>query len=68
VVKDGKKLSELDHLNQTARQMLDPLAWWAGALKRARETTFRQAAWLAFSNKASGKLLKMAIQNEHPTR
>ena len=44
VVKDGKKLSELDHLNQTARQMLDQLAWWAGALKRARETTMRQAA------------------------
>lgn len=44
VVKDGKKLSELDHLNQTARQMLDQLAWWAGALKRARETTLRQAA------------------------
>ena len=44
VVKDGKKLSELDHLNQTARQMLDQLAWWAGALKRAREKTLRQAA------------------------
>ena len=44
VVKDGKKLGELDHLNQTARQMLDQLAWWAGALKTARETTLRQAA------------------------
>ena len=43
VIKDGKKLSDLDYLNQTARQMLD-LAWWAGALKRARETTLRQAA------------------------
>src|ERR1700730_18181274 len=44
VIKDGKSLSELEHLNQTARQMLDQLAWWAGALKRARETTLRQAA------------------------
>ena len=44
VVKDGKKLSELDHLNQTARQMLDQLAWWTAALKAAREESLRQAA------------------------
>src|SRR6478752_9105143 len=44
VVKDGKKLSELDHLNQTARQMLDQLAWWTAALKAAREDSLRQAA------------------------
>lgn len=44
VVKDGKKLSELDHLNQAARQMLDQLAWWTAALKAAREESLRQAA------------------------
>jgi len=44
VVKDGMKLSELDHLNQTARQMLDQLAWWTAALKAAREESLRQAA------------------------
>lgn len=37
VLKEGKKLSDLDHLNQGARQMLDQLAWWTVALKAARD-------------------------------
>jgi NAD(P)H-dependent FMN reductase len=28
VIKDGKPLSKLEHLNQAARQMLDQMAWW----------------------------------------
>ena len=44
VIKDGKPLSELEHLNQAARQMLDQLAWWTAALKAAREKSLRQAA------------------------
>jgi NAD(P)H-dependent FMN reductase len=44
VVKDGKQLSELDHLNQAAGQMLDQLVWWSAALKAAREKSLRQAA------------------------
>ena len=44
VIKDGKPLSELEHLNQAARQMLDQLAWWTAALKAAREKGLRQAA------------------------
>src|ERR1700754_612792 len=35
VIKDGKPLSELDHLNESAGQMLDQLAWWTAALKTA---------------------------------
>jgi hypothetical protein len=45
VIKDGKPLSELEHLNQAARQMLDQLAWWTAALKAAREKGLRQAAY-----------------------
>jgi hypothetical protein len=37
VIKDGKPLSELEHLNQATRQMLDQLAWWTAALKAARD-------------------------------
>ena len=44
VIKDGKPLIELEHLNQAARQMLDQLAWWTAALKAAREKSLRQAA------------------------
>jgi NAD(P)H-dependent FMN reductase len=40
VIKDGKPLSELEHLNQAARQMLDQMAWWTAALKAAREKSF----------------------------
>jgi hypothetical protein len=37
VIKDSKPLSELEHLNQAARQMLDQLAWWtAPSNRRAR--------------------------------
>ena len=42
VIKDGKPLGELEHLNQAARQMLDQLAWWTAALKAAREESSRQ--------------------------
>ena len=31
------KLEELDHLNQSARQVLDQLVWWTKALKVARD-------------------------------
>jgi NAD(P)H-dependent FMN reductase len=44
VVKDGKKLADLPHLNQAGKDMLDQLAWWTGALKAAREDAVRQAA------------------------
>ena len=44
VVKDGKKLGDLPHLNQAGKDMLDQLAWWTGALKAAREDTVQKAA------------------------
>jgi NAD(P)H-dependent FMN reductase len=44
VIKGGKRLSELEHLNQGAQQMLDQLAWWTAALKAAREESSRPAA------------------------
>ena len=44
VIKGGKRLSELEHLNQAAQQMLDQLAWWTDALKAAREKSLRPAA------------------------
>jgi NAD(P)H-dependent FMN reductase len=44
VTKDGKPLGELEHLNQAARQMLDPLAWWTVALKAAREKSLRRTS------------------------
>ena len=37
-VRDGsRKLEEFEHLNFAARNLLDELAWWATALKTARE-------------------------------
>jgi NAD(P)H-dependent FMN reductase len=33
---DGKKLSELAHLNKSATDMLDQLVWWTRALSAAR--------------------------------
>lgn len=33
----GKRLEEFDHLNFAAKTLLDELAWWAKALKIARE-------------------------------
>jgi NAD(P)H-dependent FMN reductase len=36
-LKDGKNLKEITHLQQGVRDMLDQLAWWAAALKSARQ-------------------------------
>jgi NAD(P)H-dependent FMN reductase len=44
VAKEGKKLSDFDVLQQNAKDMLDQLSWWTGALKEAREKTERKAA------------------------
>jgi NAD(P)H-dependent FMN reductase len=44
VVQEGKKLSDFDFLNQSAEDMLDQLAWWAGALKTARDNALSKAA------------------------
>ncbi len=37
VLKEGKKLSDFDFLNQNAKDMLDQLIWWTNALKAARD-------------------------------
>mgnify|MGYP000893501954 CR=1 FL=1 len=39
----GKNLAEIEHLNQSARAMLDDLAWWAKVLKAARAADALQA-------------------------
>jgi NAD(P)H-dependent FMN reductase len=44
VVKEGKKLGDLPHLNQAGKDMLDQLAWWTGALKAARDSAVQKAA------------------------
>lgn len=44
VVKEGKKLSDFDFLNQNAKDMLDQLIWWTNALKAAREKAELRAA------------------------
>jgi NAD(P)H-dependent FMN reductase len=36
-VRNGKKLSDFDFLNDDAQELLDQLAWWAEALRAARE-------------------------------
>ena len=36
-LKDGKELKEITYLQQGVRDMLDQLAWWAQALKTARQ-------------------------------
>lgn len=36
-VLEGTPLSEMDHLNKAAADMLDQLVWWTRALKAARE-------------------------------
>jgi NAD(P)H-dependent FMN reductase len=36
-LKDGKDLKEITYLQQGVRDMLDQLAWWAAALKTARQ-------------------------------
>ena len=38
VLQQGKKLEEFEHLNQSAQQTLDELAWWTKALKAARDS------------------------------
>lgn len=37
VLKDGKDIAGIPHLQQNAADLLDQLAWWAKALKAARE-------------------------------
>ena len=44
VLKEGKKLRDFDFLNQSAKHVLDQLAWWTKALKAAREKTEDRAA------------------------
>jgi NAD(P)H-dependent FMN reductase len=44
VLKEGKKLSDFDQLNERASGMLDQLAWWTNALKSAREKGENRAA------------------------
>jgi NAD(P)H-dependent FMN reductase len=44
VLKEGKKLGDFEFLNQTARDLLDQLAWWTSALKAAREKKLERAA------------------------
>ena len=39
-----KSLDAIEHLKSSAALMLDELAWWAGALKTAREATAAAAA------------------------
>ena len=36
-LKDGKDLKEIAYLQHGVRDMLDPLSWWAAALKAARQ-------------------------------
>jgi NAD(P)H-dependent FMN reductase len=40
---DGKTLSDFDYLNDSAKGMLDQLAWWTRALKQARENGLQRA-------------------------
>src|SRR5262245_14388229 len=42
--KGGKEITELTYLQQNATDMLDQLAWWANALKAARERPAISAA------------------------
>jgi NAD(P)H-dependent FMN reductase len=44
VIKEGKKLADFDHLNQSAKDMLDQLAWWTDALTTARRKALKNAA------------------------
>lgn len=44
VLKEGKKLSDFDFLNQNAKDMLDQLTWWTDALKAARDKAGLRAA------------------------
>jgi NAD(P)H-dependent FMN reductase len=44
VLKGERTLADFDYLNQGASDMLDQLAWWAYALKNAREAPTKMAA------------------------
>src|SRR5271154_3088074 len=43
-LREGKPISEFGYLKPTAVALLDELAWWAKALKTARESTAKSAA------------------------
>ena len=43
-LREGKPISEFGYLKPTAVALLDELAWWAKALKTAREATAKSAA------------------------
>ncbi|HVL71955.1 MAG TPA: NAD(P)H-dependent oxidoreductase [Beijerinckiaceae bacterium] len=43
LLQGGKSFADLPHLAKSAQGMLDELAWWATALKRAREATVSEA-------------------------
>ncbi len=43
-LREGKPISEFAYLKPTADALLDELAWWANALKTAREATAESAA------------------------
>jgi len=43
-LREGKSISEFAYLKPTADALLDELAWWANALKTAREATAKGAA------------------------
>ncbi|MFN3936260.1 MAG: NADPH-dependent FMN reductase [Gemmobacter sp.] len=42
-VQSGRNLAEFEFLNETAAELLDQLAWWAQALKAAREVALDPA-------------------------
>jgi NAD(P)H-dependent FMN reductase len=42
-LREGKPISEFAYLKPTAYALLDELAWWANALKTAREATAKSA-------------------------
>ena len=43
VAQQGKKLEDIEHLNQAAAATLEELAWWAKVLKAARENDAKLA-------------------------
>jgi len=43
-LREGKPISEFAYLKPTADALLDELAWWANALKTAREATAKGEA------------------------
>ena len=52
MIKDGKPLSELEHLNQAARQMLDQMAWWTAAAQNRIDTTEHAKIFKKYPNLA----------------